>query len=314
MASLKDIKRHIVAVRQTQKLTKAMNMVAAAKLRATQGRAELFRHYADEFARLTAEIGRRSEADILNVLKCDPQATKALILVVTSERGLCGSFNSTLLARTDKLISSLRLQGLEPELYILGRKGYDYYKRRRVTILDAEIGIMGNFDYVKVREVTDKLIASFTKIDGYKEIYVISTKFESLHGHPVTTDSFLPLSVGDIPGTRKEESLAPAALPADGGAPRGENDAISKLDYFVEPEAAELLARLIPRALSIKIYRALVESVTSENAARMQAMDNATKSCKDIIESLTMAYNKARQASVTNELLDIVNGAEALKG
>ncbi|MDR1308363.1 MAG: ATP synthase F1 subunit gamma [Deltaproteobacteria bacterium] len=290
MASLKDIKRHISAVKQTQKLTKAMNMVAAAKLRAIQNRTELFRYYADEHERLINEIGCRCKEISHPLLNSNPDSAKALILVFTSDRGLCGSFNSNIFQRLDAKIVDLREEGLKPELYVVGRKGSDYYRRRRVFLYEAKVGELGTFDYEQALEITNEIIDLFGQRE-YREVWLCHTCFETLTRHVVGVEQFLPLV-------------------SEGPREKTSND----IDYLIEPEPSELLSRLIPRSLTIMVYRAFLESVTSENAARMQAMDNASKSCKDIIVSLTMAYNKARQAAVTNELLDIVNGAEALKG
>ncbi|MDR2349145.1 MAG: ATP synthase F1 subunit gamma [Deltaproteobacteria bacterium] len=321
MASLKDIKRHIVAVRQTQKLTKAMNMVAAAKLRATQSTTEHFQNYANEYARLTAEIGRRSRILANNIIKPPVSPVKSLIVVYTSDRGLCGSFNSNIFNLTDRTILETRAKGLEPELFVLGKKGIEYYQRRNVTIHGRLPNLAQEFSYRFASNLTSAFVEAHSadgrdeggKAGGYKEISVIYTKFETVSRHYVTSAPFLP--------------LADEAGPATGG-PGGSVDAPGKkekekerkldvsanVDYLVEPDAEALLKLLIPQSLTIKLYRAYLESVTSENAARMQAMDNASKSCKDIISGLTLSYNKARQSAVTNELLDIVNGAEALKG
>jgi F-type H+-transporting ATPase subunit gamma len=290
MASLKDIKRHISAVKQTQKLTKAMNMVAAAKLRAVQNRTELFRYYADEHKRLINEIGTRAKEVNHPLLKPNPKSEKALILAFTSDRGLCGSFNANLFHKLDHKIVDLREAGLRPELYMVGRKGYDYYRRRRIFLKESVVGELGTFDYEQALEISKKL-SEYYNLGQYREIFVCHTCFRSLTRHEVTIDQLMPLVPDQV-----DHSIA------------------SQLDYLIEPSPTDLLSRLIPRSLDIMIYRAFLESITSENAARMQAMDNASKSCKDIIVSLTMAYNKARQAAVTNELLDIVNGAEALKG
>jgi F-type H+-transporting ATPase subunit gamma len=294
MASLKDIKRHIKAVKQTQKLTRAMNMVAAAKLRSTQNRAERFRNYADEHARLVNEISRRSEVEACDLLKTVEGTKKTLILAFTSDRGLCGSFNSNVFSALDKVIIRHMDEGLDPELFIVGRKGRDYYARRKVAIHSALVDLLSNIDYKLAQNIAKSLSDEYSS-GNYKEICLVYTSFKSITRLKVELDPFLPLG--------REETPAGLLVPGP-----------DALDYRVEPRADVLLSRLIPRSLTILIYRALLDSVTSENAARMQAMDNASKSCKDIIESLTMAYNKARQAAVTNELLDIVNGAEALKG
>jgi F-type H+-transporting ATPase subunit gamma len=297
MASLKDIKRHIVAVKQTQKLTKAMNMVAAAKLRAVQGRTERFRFYAEEHARLMDEVGRRA-AEVVPDLALPKPGGRALVVLLTSDRGLCGSFNANILGFMFDKLGELRDRGLKPELYVYGRKGVDYYNRHRATpIYDSEAGTTSLFDFEQALGLTSELIDLY-KAGDHAEIGVCYTSFKSLTRHVVTYEELLP--------------LAPSAK---GPAP-GEGLVASKVlqDYIIEPRPVDLINRLVPRSLAIMIYRAMLESITSENAARMQAMDNASQSCKDIISSLTMAYNKARQAAVTNELLDIVNGAEALKG
>ncbi|MDR2353314.1 MAG: ATP synthase F1 subunit gamma [Deltaproteobacteria bacterium] len=308
MASLKDIKRHIVAVRQTQKLTKAMNMVAAAKLRSTQSRTERFQHYADEFSRLAKEIGVRCRNVTSDILKPDPDSQRVLVVLISTERGLCGSFNSNLFDASDKFILELKKLGLYPDIYVLGRKGFEYYKRRQayVQVVGKMIGVMADFNYKFATTLCEDFIHNFTEKDGYKEIYLVSTKFESLTHHPVVVDPFLPFSSESVLETSKASPEPATQTPPE--------NSLATLDYLIEPDAEELLNILIPRSLSIKIFRALLDSVTAENAARMQAMENATNSCKDIIDNLTMAYNKARQASVTNELLDIVNGSEALKG
>jgi F-type H+-transporting ATPase subunit gamma len=298
MASLKDIKRHIVAVKQTQKLTKAMNMVAAAKLRAVQGRTERFRRYAEEHGRLMDVVGRRA-AEAAPQLALPRPGDKALILLLTSDRGLCGSFNSNIFGFMLDKLEELRERGLSPELHVIGRKGVDYYGRyRTVRIRDSLVGATSLFDFDQAAELTRDLIEVW-KDGGYSEIGLCYTSFKSLTRHVVVYDELLPLAP-----RRPEVPSEGRGLAASGGLQ----------DFIIEPAPAELIDRLVPRSLTIMIYRAMLESVTSENAARMQAMDNASKSCKDIISSLTMAYNKARQAAVTNELLDIVNGAEALKG
>ncbi len=292
MASLKDIKRQITAVKQTQKLTKAMNMVAAAKLRSTQGRTETFRAYALEHARLAAEIGRRAGevSHPLLVGQKDP-AKKVEILAFSSDRGLCGSFNTNLFHVLDKKILNLREAGNEVSLFLVGRKLKEYYQRRKVEVSHSMTGVMGNFDYLLAQEISEQLTRDF--LDGHlSEVWLLTTRFYSVARQTPELVPFLPLA-HEMPGDSGEELT---------GAK----------DFMVEPDAATLFERLIPRSLTIMVYQAMLESATSENAARMQAMDNASKNCKEITENLTLVYNKIRQASVTNELLDIVNGSEAL--
>ncbi len=294
MASLKDIKRQISAVKQTQKLTKAMNMVATAKLRSTQGRTESFRAYAVEHARLVAEIGHRAGEVNHPLLNGHKEPGKRVeILAFSSDRGLCGSFNTNIFHLLDKKIVSLREAGHEVSLFLIGRKLKEYYQRRKVEISHAMTGVMGNFDYLLAQEVAEHLTDDFLK-KGLSEVWLLTTRFYSVARQTPELMPFLPLNHGF-------EKVAEQPEDKPGGA----------RDFLVEPDAVTLFERLIPRSLAIMVYQAMLESATSENAARMQAMDNASKNCKEITESLTLIYNKIRQASVTNELLDIVNGSEA---
>jgi len=290
MASLKDIKRQIRAVRQTQKLTKAMNMVAAAKLRATQGRTESFRAYADEHHRLMEAIGLQSQELDHQLLRHNENAGRVKILAISSDRGLCGSFNTNLSHLLDKKILDWRKAGHKESLFLVGRKLKDYYGRRPVEVSHAMTGVLGNFDYHLAQEISETLTKEF--LEGtVREVWILTTKFLGMARQEPALIPFLPLV------HETEESLARHH---------------TGYGYLVEPDPATLFNRLIPRSLTIAVYQALLESVTSENAARMQAMDNASKNCKEITESLTTVYNKLRQAAVTNELLDIVNGSEAL--
>lgn len=293
MASLKDIKRQITAVKQTQKLTKAMNMVAAAKLRSTQGRTESFRGYADEHHRLMDTIGEQSRGVDHPLLKINEASKKIQILAFGSDRGLCGSFNTNLFHILDRKILALRAEGHEVSLFLVGRKLKEYYQRRSVEITHAMSGVMGNFDYLLAQEISETLTKEFLA-GAYKEVWMLTTRFHSVAKHEPTLSQFLPL-IHEI--TEKGDE---------------ERHSASGYGYLVEPDPATLFGRLIPRSLAIMIFQAMLESATSENAARMQAMDNASKNCKEITENLTLVYNKLRQAAVTNELLDIVNGSEAL--
>ncbi|MDR2198227.1 MAG: ATP synthase F1 subunit gamma [Deltaproteobacteria bacterium] len=328
MASLKEIKQHISAVRQTQKLTKAMNMVAAAKLRATQHKTEAYEEYADESGRLLHEIGKRSPILAERLYTPLKDSDKVLLVVVTSDRGLCGSFNFNVFQKADKAILDARDRGLTPVVLPVGRKGRDYYKLRKVETVELRVPIeeknaarggddpkkeliRPGYSFGVARGLANCLIDCH--MTGYKEVTLVYTSFASLNRHPVEVLPLLPLSGGG--GAKDPEApTGDQVVPAPAAPDPDKGSLHSNLDYSIEPDAEELLKFLIPNSMAIGLYRASLESVTAENAARMQAMDNASKSCHDIIQSLTMAFNKARQASVTNELLDIVNGAEALKG
>ena len=289
MASLKDIKRQIRAVKQTQKLTKAMNMVAAAKLRAIQGRTESFRAYAEEHHQLMEAIGRQSQGMDHPLLRHNEKAHRVKILAISSDRGLCGSFNTNLSHLLDRKILDWRGAGHKESLFLVGRKLKEYYSRRPVEVSHSMVGVLGNFDYPLAQKIAEDLTKEF--LDGtVREVLILTTKFMGMARQEPTLIPFLPLvhEIEDNPAQH------------------------FGYGYLVEPDPATLFSRLIPRSLAIIVFQALLESITSENAARMQAMDNASKNCKEITEHLTMVYNKLRQAAVTNELLDIVNGSEAL--
>ena len=287
MASLKDIKRQIRAVKQTQKLTKAMNMVAAAKLRAIQSRTENFRAYADEHHRLMEAIGLQSQELAHPLLRHNEDSKKVEIMAISSDRGLCGSFNTNICQKLDRKIQTLRDKGSEISLFLVGRKIQEYYRRRKVAVSYGRP--LGNFFYRDAQKIAEALTEGFVA-GKTREIIVLTTKFAGLARQEPVFIPFLPLT---------HDETAHRARPIGYG-------------YEVEPDPATLFDHLLPRSLSITIFQALLESLTSENAARMQAMDNASKNCKEITESLTVVYNKLRQAAVTNELLDIVNGSEAL--
>ncbi len=303
MASLKDIKRQIRAVKQTQKLTKAMNMVAASKLRSTQGRTESFRAYAEEHHRLMEAIGRQSGGVdhplLTNACNGSDGSKKIQILAFASDRGLCGSFNTNLFHLLDRQIIDLRRGGQGVSLFLVGRKLKEYYQRRNVEVTHAMSGVMSNFDYLLAQEISEALTKGFMA-GQYQEVWLLTTRFHNVAKQEPTLSPFLPLC-HEAAGRKTDDGID------DDYPPHG-----TGYGYLIEPDAATLFSRLIPRSLAIMIYQAMLESVTSENAARMQAMDNASKNCKEIIQNLTLVYNKLRQAAVTNELLDIVNGSEAL--
>ncbi|MDR0882047.1 MAG: ATP synthase F1 subunit gamma [Candidatus Adiutrix sp.] len=294
MATLKDIKRKIGAVKQTQKLTKAMNMVAASKLRSTQGRTESLRAYAEEHHRLMDTIGDKCRSVDHPLLQTNESSKKIEILAFASDRGLCGSFNTNLFHLLDNKILSLRQEGYEVSLFLVGRKLKEYYQRRNVEISHAMTGVMSSFDYLLAKEISEILTREFLKGD-FKEVWLLTTRFHSVARQVPSLSPFLPL-VHEI----TERGLNYHQTTSTG------------YGYLIEPDPPTLFGRLIPRSLAIMIFQAMLESATSENAARMQAMDNASKNCKEITQNLTLVYNKLRQAAVTTELLDIVNGSEAL--
>lgn len=300
MATLKDIQRKIGAVKKTQKITKAMNMVAASKLRGAQEKMEAFRPYASKFAEVLGSLAERIGADEehLPPLLAPREEIKTVdLLLMTSDRGLCGSFNTNLIAKAEKFLKEKADQGIEVRLICMGRKGRDYFRRRKYNILSDHIGIVGaRFGFNVAVTAGQGLIDSFLGGET-DEAYMIFSEFVSMARQTPTVQQLLPIAaVEQVEGTQEAEDV--------GYVP----------EHICEPPAEELMAELLPKQVYVQVFSGLLETSTSEHAARMAAMDNATNNCKEMITSLTLIYNKARQAAITAELMDIVGGAEALKG
>ena len=290
MAALKDIKRKIGAVKKTQQITRAMNMVAAARLRGAQARMENFRPFAAKYAEVMSSLAARIEGDIHPFLVQPETVTKAEVISFSSDRGLCGSFNMNAINMVEKTVRARQAEGVEVSLTLVGRKLKDYFRRRDVNIRQSYTTAMSSFDYTVAAGIAREAMDLFLEGE-VQEVWLYYTRFESMGRQIPTAYKLLPLT----PASDDEEEQA-------GG-----------LEYLCEPSVEGIMIELLPKSITIQVYNAMLETSTSEHAARMQAMDNATKNCKEMIQHLTLAYNKARQSAVTAELLDIVGGAEALK-
>ena len=289
MARLKDIKRKIGAVKQTQKITRAMNMVAAARLRQTQQRMENFRPYASKYEEVMQGLASRVEPDIHPFLIQNEAVSKIELVAFSSDRGLCGSFNANTINFVEKFAAEQRAREVAVTATLVGRKLRDYFRRRNLETRKAYTNLMSAFDYQAAAGIArDSMDVFLTgEVD---EVWLCYTQFESMARQKVILSRLLPITPAEV------DELA-------GGG----------LEYIFEPSIEGIMIDLLPKSIAIKVYSAMLETATSEHAARMSAMDNATKNCKEMIKDLTLAYNKARQAAVTAELLDIVGGAEALK-
>ena len=289
MATLRDILRKISAVKKTRQITRAMNMVAAAKLRTSQGKMENFDPYARKFSEVLENLSSRIDPEIHPLLNKKEQVSKVELLHFTADRGLCGSFNMNLISAGEKWIKDQQAKGLDYGLTLVGKKGRDYFRKRAYPISASHVGVYGSVDiaYVNqmVKNLTDRYLA-----DEIDEVYMIYARFVSIAKQEPALVQLLPI----VP-------------------PQAEETPEGMAEYLCEPNAEGLLIELLPKHLSVQIYNAFLQTETSEHAARMAAMDNATKNCSDLIENLTLVYNKARQAAITAELMDIVGGAEALK-
>ena len=297
MATLKDVKLKIAAVKKTKQITKAMNMVAASKLRGAQGKMEGFRPYASKFSEVLGSLAENAGEEASPLLIPREEVKKINVVLCTSDRGLCGGFNANLINKATAFLKEKSGQGIEVTFTAFGKKGRDWARNSKNTIADAYLGVVGGkFEFSVSTNAGRKLIDGF--LDGeYDEVYVIYSEFVSMARQVPVLKQLLP-----IPPIEAEETESASA------------DAPYLAEHICEPSPAELLGEMLPKSIFVQLYRALLETSTSEHAARMTAMDNATKACNDMIESLTLAYNKARQAAITADLMDIVGGAEALKG
>jgi F-type H+-transporting ATPase subunit gamma len=291
MATLRDIKRKIDAVKKTSQITRAMNMVAAAKLRGAQQDMEGFHPYATKFREVIGRLAAGVESDGTFALLTPREEVKRIELVlITADRGLCGGFNNNLIVAAERFIKPKRTEGLEISLTAAGRKGGDYFRRRNYEVRKRLVGLLNKPNYGDATSLGMELIDLFESSQA-DEVYVIYSKFVSVAKQLPTMVKLLPIE---------------AAVDAAGASSPG-------LEYLFEPSHVELLNDLLPSYVFVQVLECLYQTAVSEHAARMAAMDNATSNCKELVRSLTLTYNKARQAGITKELMDIVGGAEALK-
>ncbi|XXX77137.1 ATP synthase F1 subunit gamma [Sorangium sp. So ce134] len=322
MPSLKAIRKRISSVKSTQKITRAMKMVAGAKLNKAQQRITELRPYAvkvqevlwqitrDAVAAAAAEApaaagtGAEGEAGALagregaaHPLLVTRPERRVLLLVLTSDRGLCGAFNTNINKRAEREWKSRTEAGQEVQLAIIGRKGRDYFNRRNAPVLEYLPGVWDKLSLETAQAVGAKILAPFNKgeIDA---IYLVYNEFKSAITQTVVVERLLPAG-----GAAQEQ-----ADEGDHGSPAG-----TASEFLYEPDKGALLERLVPMYVDISILRALYESMASELGAKLTAMDAANKNAKEMIDSLTLEYNKARQAAITKELMEIIGGSEALK-
>jgi F-type H+-transporting ATPase subunit gamma len=298
MATLKEVQLKIAAVKKTKQITKAMNMVAASRLRSAQARMQGFRPYASKFEEVLGSLAQSSGDESNPLLVPRPEVRKANILVCTSDRGLCGGFNSNLIEKAAQTAREMTERGIEVSFTAFGKKGRDWMRREKRNVVAQHIGVVGGTIAFNIATTTGRELVNAYLSGVYDEIVIVYAKFVSMARQTPLVKQLLP-----IPPLETE---AQTAVVADEGPYLPE--------HICEPSPEELLGEILPKSVDIQIFRALLETSASEHGARMAAMDNATKACNDMISSLTLAYNKARQASITAELMDIVGGAEALKG
>jgi F-type H+-transporting ATPase subunit gamma len=288
MATLKAIRKRISSVRNTQQITKAMKMVSAAKLRRAQEAAVAARPYAEKMTELLRNVATRVSGDAHPLLQAREEKKLDLVLF-TSDRGLCGGYNANLIRAAESFVRQ-HAGNQVIELTLVGRKGGDYFRRRRATIVDRYTDILYKAADELAAEIAQKLIGRF--IAGETDaVYILYSRFRSALSQVPTLEKLLPVALVET----------------------SEAEAQQQTEYLYEPGVQQLLASLLPRVTGVAVQRALLEATASEHGARMTAMESATGNAAKMIGSLTLQMNRARQASITRELMEIVGTAEALK-
>lgn len=285
MPNLRDVKQRIRSVKNTEQMTKAMKLVSASKLRKAQVAIQTARPYAHKMRDVMNHLVARCNKD-LHPLLDNRTGNRVLLVVITADRGLCGAFNSNIVKMTQELIKENTDR--EISLFIAGKKGLDFFRNRPYKIQDKYLGWTKDFEYLKAVEIGDMLAQLFIE-NKTDRIYMVYNEFKSIMQQEVIREQLLPI------------------VSEDAG-----DDQLT--DYIFEPDEETILEDLLKRYMTTQIYRAFLESSASEHGARMTAMDSASRNAKEMIGELTLFYNRTRQAHITKELIEIVNGAEALKG
>jgi F-type H+-transporting ATPase subunit gamma len=289
-AKLRTIRRRIRSVQSTMKITRAMELIAASRILRAQQRVEAARPYAEQLTKAMEDVARQTGALVHPLLEERPDPQNVAILLVTSDRGLCGAYNSNVIRRAERLIGRLRGDGLKPLLYVVGRKGVSYFRFRRIPVERSWTGFSEVPGYSQAEEIGEALIGAFAEGD-VDAVHAVYTDFRSAFTLRPIDKRFLPVAPEEVRGAQGEPTA----------------------EYIFEPEPAAILGALLPRYVTAKIFHATLESAASENAARRRAMKAATDNAEDLIRRLTRVANQARQAEITTELMEVVGGAEALR-
>ncbi len=294
MASLKEVKSRIVSVTSTQQITKAMKMVAAAKLRKAQDNIIQMRPYAQKLTEILQNVSSGSDGEVQNSYGESRDIEQVLLVVITSDKGLCGPFNSSVFKATEQLIRA-KYQAVKDAgkltVMPIGKRSLDYFKKRNFEITEDYALLFTGLSFDKVRAAAEFAMDGFVNKD-YDRIDIVYNEFKNVATQILRTEQFLPV-------------LEPE---------RPEEEQNQVTDYIYEPDKATIIEELIPKSLKIQFYKALLESNAAEHGARMTAMDKATENAGELLKELRLTYNRTRQAAITTEILEIVAGAEALSG
>jgi F-type H+-transporting ATPase subunit gamma len=294
MANLKAIRIRITSVKSTRQITSAMKMVSAAKLRKAQDKIVRLRPYANKLHDLLVDLSNSlSDSEVENVFGRVSSPEKVLIVVITSNRGLCGAFNANVIKEARRVISEKYLEQFKAgnlQLLTIGKKGFDLFRKQKMTMLTEQNNLLNELSFENVSKVAEQIMNSFTSLE-FDKVELIYNQFKNAAVQNLTTEVFLPVDTvqsGKIKTT--------------------------PVDYIYEPDKEDIIKELIPKSLKIQFYKAVLDSFVAEHGARMTAMHKATDNATGMIRDLTLQYNKARQATITNQILEVVSGAEALRG
>lgn len=291
MASLLEMRRRIKSVKNTQQLTKAMKMVAAAKLKRAQDRVTAARPFALKMGKVLGNLSAKVTGEFSHPLLDERGDERYLIVLVTADKGLCGGFNANLVKATATFLKEN--QGKNTEMIPVGRKGRDYFKRRDMEFVQEFVGLtgQGQVEFKDAKEITETIIKTFTDDKEIDKVFLVFTEFKSVISQQVIVEQLMPI---------------PPIEPIAGEAEQG-----ADAEYIYEQTPAEIFGKLLPKQIETQIYRAMLESVASEQGSRMTAMDSASKNAGELIDDLTLNMNRIRQAGITNEIIEVVSGAAA---
>ncbi len=295
MPSLKEVRNRITSVNSTQQITKAMKMVAAAKLRRAQDNITRMRPYAQKLSQMLATVSSGSEAGSQNPYKQERDVQRVLFVVITSDRGLCGGFNANVVKAANALLAdkyAAQAAKNNVEIMSIGKKGAEAFTRRGFSVNTAHTDVFLSLSFDKVKAAGEEIMADF-KAGKFDVVEVIYNEFKNVATQIVRAEQLLPMA-SDKTNTSKAVSAA--------------------ANYSFEPSEEQIIDELIPKALKMQLYKAVLDSNASEHGARMTAMDKATENAQDLLKQLRLEYNRSRQAAITKEILEIVGGAEALAG
>ncbi|HEV2826075.1 MAG TPA: ATP synthase F1 subunit gamma [Pyrinomonadaceae bacterium] len=294
MPNLLDIRRRIKSVKNTQQITKAMKMVSAAKLKRAQDRVVTARPFANKMTEVLAGLADRTDEDFRHPLLDARGDQRYLLVLITADKGLCGAFNTNLIKAAQTFVRDHA--GKQIEILAVGRKGRDFFRRRGADLAGQYIGVTGKgrVEFSEALEIARDVIKRYTENKEIDKAFLIYNEFKSVLQQRVVTEQLLPVSRN-----------------AGDSEPLAADKVLTLVDYIYEQPPAEIFARLLPRLIETQIFRALLESIASEQGARMTAMDSASKNARELIDSLTLNMNRVRQAAITNEIIEVVSGAAA---